>query len=39
MGHTFVYNLGNYEEDPSENISLDVGLFFDGTANNHRNKK
>lgn len=37
MGQTYVYNLGSYEADPSKDISLEVGLFFDGTLNNKTN--
>ncbi|AYW36324.1 hypothetical protein [Capnocytophaga canimorsus] len=37
MGQTYVYNLGSFEDTESKDIFLEVGLFFDGTANNHRN--
>ncbi|MFJ1492205.1 T6SS phospholipase effector Tle1-like catalytic domain-containing protein [Capnocytophaga canis] len=37
MGQTYVYNLGSFEDTESKDIFLEIGLFFDGTKNNHRN--
>lgn len=34
MGKTFVYNSGSYKEENDSVLSMEFGLFFDGTANN-----
>lgn len=34
MGKTFVYNSGSYKEENNGVLSMEFGLFFDGTANN-----
>ena len=34
MGKTFVYNSGSYKEENDGVLSMEFGLFFDGTANN-----
>lgn len=34
MGKTFVYNSGSYKEENNGMLSMEFGLFFDGTANN-----
>lgn len=34
MGKTFVYNSGSYKEEDQGVLSMEFGLFFDGTANN-----
>ncbi|AYW36321.1 phospholipase effector Tle1 domain-containing protein [Capnocytophaga canimorsus] len=38
MGQTYVYNLGSFDDEKdSSKLEIEKGLFFDGTANNHRN--
>ncbi|MFC2498943.1 phospholipase effector Tle1 domain-containing protein, partial [Capnocytophaga granulosa] len=34
MGKTFVYNSGSYKKENDGVLSMEFGIFFDGTANN-----
>lgn len=39
MGHTFVYNSGNYQPTKKDEMQLSFGLFFDGTNTNAFNTR
>lgn len=37
MGQTYVYNLGSFGDANKKEETIEKGLFFDGTGNNHTN--